>query len=247
MELGEEIRIRELQETFEGQNLNGLLGELALNLVCEWIKEIGKIKIIIIQAFGMIENRPDEWNVSNYQQYLQEIVNDLKIQYSKNKLPILVIITGPNGLSDPIGIAGREAVETSLELEKMLQTTFAIENSLKDKYLVIPCGQIMQNDKLDYVRNLVTAKQIMAQINQKMNLTLSIDEFWTDSVRFWKHIACLICLGMNFEKVKTAERVEIDQDGKPSENQDSWRQTCSIGIILGLLLQQFLKTNLKLN
>lgn len=246
MELEKEIRTKELQETFDGQNLNGLLGGLALNLVCDWIKEIGKIKIITIQTFGMIENRPDQWNVINYQEYLQKIVNDLEIQYSKNKLPILVIITGPNGLSDPIRIAGREAVETSLELEKMLQITFAIENSLKGKYLVIPCGQIIQN-KIDYVRNLVTAKQIMAQINQKMNLTLSIDEFWTDSVRFWKHIACLICLGMNFEKVKTAGRVEIDEDGKLSENQDLWRQTGSIGIILGLLLQQFLKTNFKLN
>ena len=182
----------------------------------------------------------------NYQKYLQKIVNDLQIQYAKNKLPILVIITGPGGLNDPIAIAGREGVETALELEKMLQIGFenGSTDSLKDKILLLPIGQIMQKDGIDYVRNIWTAKQIMEQISQRMDLVLSINEFWTDSVRSWKHIACLVCLGMDFTKVKTAARLENGEDGKPSENQNWQTQTGSIGIVLAILLQRFLWTNL---
>lgn len=224
-----------------------MLDEETLNLVCEWIRQFAKVKIITIQAFGMIKNRPDQWNRSNYQEYLQKIVNDLQIQYAKNKLPILVIITGPGGQSDPIGIAGREGVETALELEKMLQIGFenSSTDSLKDKILLLPVGQIMKNDGGNYVRNLSTAKDIVQQIRREIDLILSIDEFWTDSVRSWKHIACLMCLRMDVIKVKIVERIEIDENGKPSENQNWQTQTGSIGIVLALLLQRFLRINLE--
>ena len=158
----------------------------------------------------------------------------------------MIIITGPGGQSDPIGIAGREGVETALELEKMLQIGFenGFTDSLKDKILLLPVGQNMQKDGMNYVRNLATAKDIVQQIRREIDLVLSIDEFWTDSVRSWKHIACLMCLRMDFTKVKTAERLENGENGKPSENQNWQTQTGSIGIIMAILLQRFLWTNL---
>ena len=225
----------ELQAIFGNQYETGLLGGLTLNNLCNWIKSFAKVKIITIQCFGMIENRPDEWNVENYKKYLQSITSNLISQNAEN-LPVLLIITGPNGLKDPIKTAGRESVETALELEKMLEGKFKIK--------ILPVGQVMENNGLDYVTNLQTAKQIIEQISQETDMIHTIDEFWTDSVRIWKHILCLMFLGMDFTKVKVAERIETNENGELAKNQNTWRQSGSIGIILGLLIQRFLSTKL---
>jgi len=228
---------------FESQYEMGILDELTLDNLAKWRAKLepnnpyfGKIRVISIQPFGIIDSenihensakRPDPQNVQTTKNYLNQIIH-----HSQSKNPCIILITGNGGWQE--GWIGGESISTANYLAKELQK---LDPDWQEKYFLIPCG-IPPVENLNYYNNLLTAKNVLAQINQKLGLNLEFEALWTDFVRILKHIIICFILKINSSKVKTTERLEIDNDGNLKNRYlEIIKQTGSLGITLWHLFQ----------
>ena len=116
---------------------------------------------------------------------------------------------------------------------------------------MIPCGASPVENS-DYVNNLLTAKSILAQIKGELKIDLEFESLWTDTPRFYKHLILCLVFGVillkDWDKVKTAKRVEIDNEGElKNQNLELARQNIILGIVLWYLFQNWLKNKPRKN
>ena len=246
-ELTKRSHLKEFTKVFGSQENYKLDAQTLDNLLVWWTNwqntqkspYLPKPVVIQIQPFGLIDGenspamRPDKQNVQTTKAYLDEII----IHLNQFKNPCVVVITGNGGWQEEW--TGGEAISTALYLAKKLGKDW------QKKYFLIPCGASPVENS-DYVNNLLTAKSILAQIKGELKIDLEFESLWTDTPRFYKHLILCLVLGVIFlkdwDKVKTAKRVEIDNEGKlKNQNLELARQNIILGIVLWHLFQDWLK------